>query len=79
MLETVIPEFQSRMGELPEPLVNTAEAMAKFYNQEDYRIPLACPYCVYNNLRYETVTNSKRVRFQPNKQSINSMGNLISL
>ncbi|XP_057295987.1 uncharacterized protein LOC130624943 isoform X2 [Hydractinia symbiolongicarpus] len=53
MLETVIPEFQSRMNELPESLVNTAEAMAKFYKAADIRIPMACPYCVYNNLRNE--------------------------
>ena len=53
MLETVVPEFQSRMGELPEPLVYTAEIMTRFYTQYEMKIPMACPYCVYNNLRNE--------------------------
>ena len=51
MLETVIPEFKSRMSELPEPLCNTASMMGTFYEQADAKIPMACPYCVYNNLR----------------------------
>ena len=51
MLETVIPEFKSRMSELPEPLCNTASMMGKFYEQAYAKIPMACPYCVYNNLR----------------------------
>lgn len=53
MLETVVPEFLSRMGELPEPLNHTAEVMARYYRQSDIKIPMACPYCVYNNLRSE--------------------------
>lgn len=53
MIETVIPEFLSRMGELPEPLNHTAEVMSRFYRQSDIRIPMACPYCVYNSLRSE--------------------------
>ena len=53
MLETVIPEFRSRMAELPEPLPQTAEVMACYYQQPSQRIPAACPCCVYNNLRQE--------------------------
>ena len=51
MSETVVPEFKSRMSELPEPLSNTSEIMGKFYDQTYTRVPMACPYCVYNNLR----------------------------
>lgn len=53
MLEIVVPEFLSRMAELPQPLVQTAEVLSKFYKQHDLRIPMACPCCVYNQLRNE--------------------------
>ena len=53
MLETVVPEFLSRMGELPQPLSRTGEVLSKYYEQTDIKIPMACPYCVYNNLRTE--------------------------
>ena len=53
MLETVVPEFQSRMGELPEPLIRTGEILSTYYQQTGIKIPMACPYCVYNNLRKE--------------------------
>lgn len=53
MLETVVPEFQSRMGELPQPLNRTGEILSMYYQQTDIKIPMACPYCVYNNLRTE--------------------------
>ena len=51
MLETVIPEFISRMTELPEALNQTANLMARYYRQSDIKIPMGCPYCVYNSLR----------------------------
>lgn len=53
MLETVVPEFLSRMGELPEPLNRTGEMLSMYYQQTGIRIPMACPCCVYNNLRME--------------------------
>ena len=53
MLETVVPEFQSRMGELPEPLIRTGEILSTYYQQTGIKIPMACPCCVYNNLRME--------------------------
>ena len=53
ILEIVVPEFKSRMGELPEPLHQTADVLANFYCQHEVKIPLACPYCVYNQLRAE--------------------------
>jgi len=53
MLETVVPEFLSRMGELPEALPRTGEVLSKYYQQAGINIPMACPYCVYNNLRTE--------------------------
>nr|XP_047122358.1 uncharacterized protein LOC101237479 isoform X1 [Hydra vulgaris] len=53
MIETVIPEFQTRMASLPNPLRFTAYLMARLYDENGIKIPMACPYCVYNNFRKE--------------------------
>ena len=53
MTETVLPEFQTRMASLPNPLSYTATLMTHLYDEKGIKIPMACPYCVYNNFRNE--------------------------
>ena len=72
ILEIVVPEFQSRMAELPQPLTQTAEVLSKFYGQHEVRIPMACPYCVYNQLRNQQlqILRESGVELVNNRSSI---------